>query len=383
MQTYTLVWSYDKTYNWNISNNYLNQDTPLDLIGIGYKNYGQPLFQNSVNLLSHFSNDTTLTNPITGTLQYNGTDTLGLWNSYDWKNIYTQNYFTINEYVSSVDLNSFILKTDIPSYSFVTSQYVTANYITVPYVNAQNYINENTVNNLYASSQFLSNIFTNFDNEYVQFSSLSTLVSAALFSQLSYVSQTSLPSYNYFNVSVLNNYIKINQTVTFSGDIIGSGTNNINSSLSTILPSVSTSSKLSVASTGRIIQTENLSLPDINTIFGATVLGNNSFDSSKKVAGYQYIAGNLIIQWMYGNEDSVTPTETIQSLTWPIPFPNNFFGAVVTTTIPNPTNEAPYWYQIDNNSSTLSDVVITRIISPFVSAVFNSTTQPFLIGIGN
>lgn len=101
---------------------------------------------------------------------------------------------------------------------------------------------------------------------------------------------------------------------------------------------------------------------------------NQSFAAS----GYQKLPGGLIFQWATGATDPATNTDTTQTITLPVTFPNANLASFVSTNIASSTTSGDVYYQIYAKST--SNISIQRQALGGTNSV---TTTPTVFAIGN
>jgi hypothetical protein len=224
--------------------------------------------------------------------------------------------------------------------------------------------------------------------------SLSTsYVTESYFVAQNYITQTYLASQNFVTASyvaaqnyapatALAGYLTANQTITVSGDASGSGSTSIALTLASTGVSAGTYSKVVVNAKGLVTAGSSLVSGDVTAALGFTPLSLTNFGASIGTNGYQILPSGLIIQWVTGNTDPADNTTPTQILNWALTFPNGLIGASVSTYIATSANDDT-WYQVISSGSNSSQVIVQRQAGQGVGATFNSTTKPFIIGIGN
>ena len=97
-------------------------------------------------------------------------------------------------------------------------------------------------------------------------------------------------------------------------------------------------------------------------------------------SGYQVLPGGLILQWLLGPNDPANTTEPTHTLSWPLAFPNNCFGALISSAVNSVSAGADFNYML-NNQPSQTQVAYYRNWQPGGSIPV--TTFPFIWGIGN
>ncbi len=373
-----LLYSSDKSQILTVNNFTTDNSTSLTFIGYGYVNpenpSGEILNQNLLYLLQNFSSGNAPINPLIGQTWFNdSTNIFNVYNNSGWDGLISESNISSTQYVNTnIETQSDILSDNFANLSFLNSQNyereINLNYITLSQIYG------------YATTSYLNTSITNFLNNFVLTSSLSsTFVTSSQLSGYNYLNQNTLTSLNLATENQLSNLLTQNQTITFSGDITGSGTNSINSNLSTIT-SAGTYENIAVNVKGLIVSNVGLNETIISNALGFTPLGlSNISDSILTNSGYQKLPSGLIIQWIQSNVDPADNTETTQTLPWALAFPNSFLGATVSTNIQTSSSNADLWYQISESQTNSSQVVINRHND---SSSNNTTTSAFIIGFG-
>ena len=191
--------------------------TSLALWGTGYTYYGQALDTNFVHLAENFANINAPTAPLTGQMWFASTTGLiNLWNGTIWAPLATQtwvsaNYLTLTQYEAekvTIDL------TPYATITYVTGYIQSLGYATVAYVTAQGFATQS----------------------WVQAQGYLTSVSAS--------------------------------TITVTGDVTGTGTTNLDLTLTPTGVTPSTYTKVTVDGSGRVLAGASITSQDVINALG-------------------------------------------------------------------------------------------------------------------
>jgi hypothetical protein len=113
-----------------ISNNTINTETSLQLIGKNLLNYGDPTAENFVHLLENFSHDTPPANPISGQLFYdNSEDRWKYYNGTEWKYLEPPTIKTVEMMCNNGNMHSVTVVNDIDATPSAISIYSSEEFI--------------------------------------------------------------------------------------------------------------------------------------------------------------------------------------------------------------------------------------------------------------
>ncbi len=369
----------------------LNTSTSLSLPGYGYPGWVEPLLQNFVYLLQNFSSPYSPSNPISGQLWYNNSsNNLSVYvessGTYSWQILATESWLASEGYLTQSDIEDFatidwvesqnyITQSQLASFNYVTESYVASqNFVTASYLSSQAYVNQSALN--IAISQAQSSLASSYVTE-SYFIGQDFITQSYVLGQ-GYVTESYVAGQNFVTATTLSGYLTANQTITVTGDATGSGSTNITLTLAASGVSPGTYSKVVVDGKGRVISGTQINSTDISNALGFTPLSSSNFAATIGTNGYQKLPSGLIFQWITGNSDPSDNTTPIQTLNWPLTFPNGLLGASVSTYIASSSTDDLY-YQVVSSGSNSSQVIVQRQAG---TGSFSSTTTPFIIGFG-
>jgi hypothetical protein len=375
-----------------IAPNTVDTTTSLMLPGYAYPKWAQIYNQNFLYLLQNFASPVAPINPIAGQLWFNNsTGNLQIYISpaTGWQFIATSTWLANEGYITQdqlgqyatidwVEQQGYITESALGSFNFVTQSYVASqNYITSSYLVSKQYINQaalasaiSVVENSLASSYVTETYFVGQD-----------FVTQSYIAGQNFVTESYIAGQNFVQATSLSAYLTANQEITVSGDATGSGTSNINLTLSPTGVIPGTYTKVDVDDKGRVIAGSQITASDITTALGFVPTSIANFGASLGSNGYQILPSGLVIQWITGSTDPADNTTPIQTLPWALAFPNGLIGASVSTYIQNSASD-DLWYQVVSSGSNSSQVIVQRQAGQGASATFDATTTPFIIGLG-
>lgn len=366
----------DKNYEIMLYDNTVNIDYSLSFIGYGYQDEkipnGQRINQNFALLLNHFSSYNPPSNPINGQIWYNSnSESLNLFDE-QWGLVYLQKDIEKSGFLNEL----FLTETEIINYGYVTPNYLVAqNYASVS--NTTGYV---TISQLisfdYVNAQVLDLTIANLSETFVKISATSDLVSNFQLESHYYISEQQLELMGFVTHVVLSSYITQNQEIIFSGDILGSGKTEIYTELTQTGVNPGTYNQVLIEENGRVQNFQHMTNAFITEILGYEP---SSFVNSSRLSqkGYQQFPNGLVIQWMYGNDDTADNTSSIQTVNWSKPFPNAYLGANISTNLMDQSLGSDLWYEII--SANKNNVVVKRVNN---STNNTTITFPFIIGFG-